>query len=218
MKNNEGKDHQQGDSGGSSRRDGGPSKNRRYRILETFLQNQAPLRRFISRYLISTHDIEDIAQEAFLRAYEAEKKKRIDEPKAFLFRIAKNLLLSEYSKKSRKITDYIADFEYTEVLLDNESLEANVMAQQKLGIFCEAVATLPPQCRRVFLLKKVYGMSHKEIAEHMGIAVSTIEKHLVKGIRQCNSVIAERYGDEISPGRTAERSPSESSREKGRIK
>ncbi len=171
--------------------------NRRYNILETFLQNQVSLKHFISRHLIPTPDIEDISQEAFLRAFEAEKKKRIDEPKAFLFRIAKNLVLSEFSKKSRKITDYIEDFEYSEILLEDDNLEANVMAQQKLGIFCEAVATLAPQCRKVFLLKKVYGMSHKEISEHLGIAISTTEKHLVKGIRQCNNVIAERYRDRI---------------------
>ena len=167
----------------------------RFRILKTFQGNRASLRHYISRFLIPAHDIEDIAQEAFLRAYEVEKTKRIDEPKAFLFRIVKNLILTEFAKNSRRLTDYIADFGDENVLATGHSLEDDVMAQQKLGIYCEAVATLPPQCRKTFLLKKVYGMSQQEIAARLGIAVSTVEKHLSKAIRQCEQVISGRYGE-----------------------
>lgn len=181
--------------GASEGRDARSGSEGRFRILATFLHHRTSLRRFLSRYLLSTQDVEDIAQEAFLRAFEAEKKRVIDEPRAFLFRIAQNLVMSEFNRKSRKITDYIEDYEGSDVLLDVSTLEDNVMAQQKLGIYCEAVASLPLQCRRVFLLKKVYGMSHNEIAAHLGIAVSTIEKHLAKGIRQCSRVVAERYGE-----------------------
>lgn len=165
-------------------------------VLSAFMNNQVSLRSFISRYMVTKHDIDDVSQETFLRAFKAERNKEIDQPKAFLFRIAKNLMLSEFSKKSRKITDYIEDFERSEVLLDGDSLEANVMAQQKLGIYCEAVASLPPQCRRAVLMRKVYGMPIKEIARRLDISISTAEKHLTKGVRQCNAVIAERY-DEV---------------------
>ena len=168
---------------------------RRYTILETFLRNRASLRNFISRYIISSHDIEEVSQETCLRAYRAAQKKPIEAPKAFLFQIAKHLVLSELSRKSRKLTDYIEDFEYEAILLDDLNVEASVMAQQQFGIFCEAVATLPPQCCRAVLMKKVYGMSNKEIARRMGIALSTVEKHLVRGIRQCNAIIAERYAE-----------------------
>jgi RNA polymerase sigma-70 factor (ECF subfamily) len=169
------------------------SREKKRGVLNAFIDNQIPLRRFISRYMFSMHDIDDVSQEVFLRAYNAEKKGPVHQPKAFLFRIAKNLMLTEFSKKSRKLTDYIADFEYTEVLASDETLETSLMAQQKLGIYCEAVATLPEKCRRVVLMKKVYGLSHKEIAVKMGIQVSTVEKHLTKGVRQCHAIMAERY-------------------------
>ena len=57
---------------------------------------------------------------------------------------------------------------------------------------CEAVAELAPQCRQVYLLRKVHGLSHKEIAVHLGIAVSTVEKHLMKAIEQCERYVRER--------------------------
>lgn len=181
---------------------------RRSGIIEAFFNNQASLRSFISRYMVSSDEIEDVSQETFLRAYQAEQGKEISEPKAYLFRVAKNLMLSEFSKKSRKITDYIEDFEDSEVLLEGENLESNVMAQQKLGIYCEAVASLPPQCRRVVLMKKVYGMPHKEIAKRLNLSVSTVEKHLAKGVRDCSATMTLRYqegsGQEGSGARQAQ--------------
>jgi RNA polymerase sigma factor (sigma-70 family) len=70
------------------------------------------------------------------------------------------------------------------------------MAQQKLGIYCEAVASLPTQCRRVVIMKKVYAMQNKEIARRLDLSVSTVEKHLTKGIRRLNSTITSRYGEQ----------------------
>lgn len=168
----------------------------RLAILTEFKNSQLSLRSFIARYVISPQDIDDVSQETFLRAYKAEKEKEIEHPKAFLFQIAKNLMLSEFSRKARKITDYIEDYDGTQELLNTDNLESNVMAQQKLGIYCEAVASLPTQCRRVVIMKKVYGMQNKEIARRLDLSVSTVEKHLSKGIRRLNSTITTRYGEQ----------------------
>lgn len=170
----------------------------RFVILTEFKKSQLSLRSFISRYVISPQDIDDVSQETFLRAYRAEKDKEedIEHPKAFLFRIAKNLMLSDFSSKARKITDYIEDYDASEELLNTDNLESNVMAQQKLGIYCEAVASLPTQCRRVVIMKKVYGMQNKEISRRLELSVSTVEKHLTKGIRRLNSTITSRYGEQ----------------------
>ena len=177
----------------------------RLAIIDAYLQNQSVLRSYISRFLVSSHEIDDVSQETFLRAYNAEKKKVIDEPKAFLFRIAKNLMLSELKKTSRKVTDYIDDIDHYDLLDEGLKLEDDIMAQQKLGIYCEAVASLPPKRRKVVLMKKVYGMSHKEIAQRMGTTVSAVEKHLLLGGKACLGVIANRY-PEHAAGKSAEKS------------
>ncbi|MCB1674664.1 MAG: helix-turn-helix domain-containing protein [Halioglobus sp.] len=52
-------------------------------------------------------------------------------------------------------------------------------------LFTEAAKTLPAQCQRVFLLKRVYGYSHKEIARELGISISTVEKHAAAGLKRC---------------------------------
>ncbi|MFT5277287.1 MAG: RNA polymerase sigma factor (sigma-70 family) [Granulosicoccus sp.] len=171
------------------------SSKSRFGILTEFKNSQLSLRNFISRYVVSPHDIDDVSQETFLRAYKAEQEKEIEHPKAFLFRIAKNLMLSEFSRKAKKITSYIEDYDNSEDFLNSANLEQDILAQQKLGIYCEAVASLPPQCRRVVVMKKVYGMKNKEIASRLELSVSTVEKHLSKGIRQSNAIFVQRYGD-----------------------
>jgi len=165
-------------------------------VLGAFKLHQLSLKRFIGRYLNNAQDIEDVTQEAFLRAYKAERSTDVRQPKSFLFRIAKNVAISQLRTKSRQITDYIEDQPNSDVLLNEWSAEDEVMAQQKLGIHCEAVAALPPKCRQVYLLRKVYGMSHKEIAARLQIAISTVEKHLLKGVEACDRFIQKRTAEQ----------------------
>ena len=58
------------------------------------------------------------------------------------------------------------------------------------------MAELTPQVRRVYLMRKVYGMSHKEISATMGIARSTVEKHLTTGIMACERYVNKRTGSD----------------------
>jgi len=77
------------------------------RLLMAFEKHHSALKRFIARYLNNHHDIEDVAQESFLRAFRAGMDYKVEQPKSFLFRIAKNVAISELRLKSRQITDYI---------------------------------------------------------------------------------------------------------------
>ena len=161
-------------------------------IYDAYTRHQAALKRYISRFLPNSYDIEDVSQETFLRAFTTEKSREIEQPKSFLFRIAKHVALTQLTQKSRQITDYLEDFDESEVLLTEDTVEDELIARETLGIHCEAVAGLPPQCRRVYLMRKVYGMSHKEIAGQLGIAVSTVEKHLIKGVKLCDRYVREK--------------------------
>jgi len=157
------------------------------RLLIAFEKHHSALKRFIARYLNNHHDIEDVAQESFLRAFRAGMDYKVEQPKSFLFRIAKNVAISELRLKSRQITDYIEDQVGEDALNNQWSLEDDAIARERLATQCDAVALLAPQCRRVYILRKVHGMTHKEIAERLNISTKTVEKHLYKGIAACDS-------------------------------
>ena len=156
-------------------------------IEVAYLDNQGGLRRFIRRLFGRACDVDDIAQETFLKAVAAERRGRIDNPKAYLYQAARNVALTELAKKSRQIVDYIEDAALTEVSSNEPSAEAHASGRERLALFCEALATLPLQCRRVFLMRKVQGCSHKEISRRLGISVSTVEKHLAAGLLRCDA-------------------------------
>lgn len=161
-------------------------------VSAAFVANIDFLKRFLARFFSDRQDIEDVAQEAFLRAYVAEQKKDIEQPKAFLFRIARNLALTQLTRKSRQITDYIEDFADPTVIESGETVDGEVEALESFGLYCEAVAALPEKCRQVFLLRKVHGLTHKEIAERMSMSVSSVEKYLRRGILECRAYVLER--------------------------
>ena len=157
-------------------------------IYSTFIESEALLKRFIRRFLYKREDIDEIAQETFLRAYKATQGRDIDSPKAYLFQVARSLAYKELSRKTRKLTDYLDDA-LEDKVGHGDSLEEEVAAQQKVSLFLEGVAELPDQCRRVFLMRKVQAMSYKEIAAELKISVSAVEKHLALGAERCKKYV-----------------------------
>ncbi len=182
-------------------------------ISAAFVENHAFLKRFLARFFSDRQDIEDVAQEAYLRAYVAEQQKEIEQPKAYLFRIAKNLALTKLTKKSKKITDYLEESGASVVIECGAAADSEAEAQESLGLYCEAIAALPEKCRQVFLLRKVHGLAHKEIAQRMSLSVSSVEKYLLRGILECKAFVQEHEGR--VPNRQAS-TAAESGREKSR--
>ena len=161
-------------------------------ITEAYVKYELAIKRFVSKFLPRPHDVEDVSQEAFLKAYAAERKHDIDQPKSYLFRVAKHIAISKLRKDARQPLSFIEDFDILDVIGESSTVEDEIMAREQLGLRCDAVAALSPQVRRAYLMRKVYGMSYKQIAERLNISNSTVEKHLAKGILQCESFVRER--------------------------
>ena len=153
-------------------------------VVAAFREHESALRAFVSRLVATRDEVDDVTQEAFLRAFNAEKARRVRRPRSFLFTIARNLVLSDLGRKSHQLTESMADLDDLTVL-DDCKVEAEIEAEESFAEYCRAVSRLPVQCRRVFLLRKIYGLTHREIGNRLGIAVSTVEKHLAKGVREC---------------------------------
>jgi RNA polymerase sigma factor (sigma-70 family) len=158
-------------------------------LARVFLGYRKALARLVAR-IVKPHDIEDIVQETYIRIYQASQKRRIFHPKSFMLRTARNLALNHAAR---------ADALNYQVYVDegdpaNEALESIVgagvveapdtlmQAEEEFLLFCRSVRDLSPQCRRAFILRKVYGLSQREVAKQLGISESTVEKHIARGI------------------------------------
>jgi len=143
------------------------------------------LARFAYRYLKKPQEIEDVVQEAFVKVIEAQQRCDISYPKSYLYQTVKNLALKQLDKSDYRLTDTVGDLLPQSVLLETPSIEQEFESRQRFELFCRAVRELPVKCQRIFILRRVYGYSQKEIAEKMSISVKTVEAHLTKAIVRC---------------------------------
>lgn len=181
-------------------------------ISSIFVEHSSFLKKFLARFLQREQDIEDVAQEAYLKAYKVEQDRGgIEQPKAFLFTIAKNLALNELTRKSRQMTDYIEEKQAPILIMGSATVENELEAEQSLRLYCEAVSQLPEKCRRVYLLRKVHRLTHKQIADRLGISRSMVEKHLRIGALSCRDYMLKR-GSDFTPGKTLTEARPESPR------
>ncbi len=161
----------------------------RTQITRAFLEQQGPLKSFISRFIRRPQDIDDIAQETFVRAFRAEKKGEIQHPKAYIYRVARNLAFETLTKKTTQLTCYIEDSCDESLLQSEENVEDNMIVTERFERVKVAIAELPPQCQRVFIMHKVYGFKYREISQQLEISVSTVEKHIMSGLKKCRQSV-----------------------------
>lgn len=179
------------------------------RILTAFLENRDALRRYVQRYVFRSEDVEDLVQETFIHAFAAETSRHVRFPKAFLFRVARNLALNERTKIAHATTQLLEDLPDPSVIRDVSQAAADeeMYARQQVRLLAQAVAALPPQCSRVFLLRKVQGLSYKQIAARLNISVSTVEKHVALGLLRCGEYLRQQGyevgGEPAKPDRPA---------------
>jgi RNA polymerase sigma-70 factor (ECF subfamily) len=171
-----------------------------FRVFNAFRNSEQALRSFLYRFISNRDDIEDICQETLVCALEAERSTEINEPRAFLFGVARNLMRKQLDRQSRSLIDFVEDYTQAQCESPEPTVDRIVDDRQRMLEFAGTVATLPPQCQRVFIMKKVFGYSHKEIAAELQISVSTVEKHVAAGLKRCLDELESRQQQE--PGAT----------------
>jgi RNA polymerase sigma-70 factor (ECF subfamily) len=152
------------------------------------------LTRFLQRNWRAEAEIADLRQEAYARVYEAAQRERPLQVKPFLFQVARNLMIDRLRKQSVVSLETMADFDLLSVSDDKPSSEAYVAARQELRLLQTALDDLPPRCREVVLMRKIEGLSQKEVAKRMGITIETVENQVAKGVRLLAQALGGRRG------------------------
>jgi RNA polymerase sigma-70 factor (ECF subfamily) len=142
----------------------------------------APLRRYLARLLGDTNEAQDVAHDAYLRVYPTVTEQRSDHPEALLYTTARRLAINRLKRRSiSPLSRTAADYETAASAAPG--VGEQVMARQELDLLHRAIADLPEGCRAVLLLRKVELLSHREIADRLGIAISTVEKQHARALR-----------------------------------
>ncbi len=173
--------------------------NNKDNISKVYLSIRSTLARAVS-HIVPPKEIEDIVQETYVRVCQIENPEDIRHPKSFLLKTAKNLAFDHIKRAETRLAQSMDDeleMEWNEQKARVDDTYDKVAANQEFAHFCEAVRHLPVQCRKVFVLKKVYGYSQKEIASQLQISESTVEKHIANGIKRCTYYMASHTDTQI---------------------
>jgi RNA polymerase sigma-70 factor (ECF subfamily) len=186
------------------------------RYLVASLEFEGVLRACLYRYARNVADVDELLQETYehlLAAGAAPEREEVRSIRAFALTVARNVALSWLRHRQVVPIELVADLEVLDTLDDRDQVEEIVNSHQELALLTRAVARLPERCRQVFTLRKVYGLSQKEIAAALSISENTVEQHLAKGVRLCTaalggSSVAERHVTGLDKARRRAARPS----------
>jgi RNA polymerase sigma-70 factor (family 1) len=167
------------------------SESRTEIFTKLFAESRQALHRYIQRFVGSSETAKEIVQEAFLRTYR--QRESVTTLRAFLFSTARNLAANEYRHRRVMERGAVGHFGDSRVKTEHESLETEVLRDERNRLIQEAIDRLPPQCRAAFALRVFHECSYKEVADRLGISAKTVEKHIARGLRETHSYITRRY-------------------------
>ncbi|HSZ75752.1 MAG TPA: RNA polymerase sigma factor [Rhizomicrobium sp.] len=139
---------------------------------------------YLRRHWRDGSEVADLRQEVYTRICEAAQKEIPHPPaKPFVFAVARNLLADRIRRDHVVTIEAVADLDALNVAVDQPGPDRNAIARDQLRRVQGALNRLPPRCREAVMLKKIEGLSVREIAVRMGIAENTVDRHLTDGAR-----------------------------------
>ncbi|QCI10098.1 sigma-70 family RNA polymerase sigma factor [Pseudomonas putida] len=136
-------------------------------------------------------DAADLAQDTFVRLLQRRETLELSAPRAFLRTVARGLVIDHWRREElhRAYLEALAHLPEAQA----PSAETRELLMELLERIARLLDGLKPKVRRAFLLAQCEGLSHKQIAEHMGISLRSVERHVADALYHCYQL---RYEDE----------------------
>lgn len=159
--------------------------------FETFSREQyTGLLQYLRRRLPNEEDAKDATQESLIRLLHYRETQPASSWKPLLYRIAINVVGEQFRRAGARRANQHMPLEDVEIPSEEPTQEDLVEQQQREALLRDAILSLPPRPRQVYLLSRMDGLSYKQIARHCDISVKTVEKHMTQAL----AMLAERAG------------------------
>jgi RNA polymerase sigma-70 factor (ECF subfamily) len=181
-------------------------------FLRNILPHEAGLRGWLACHQPPKGlEVEDVIQEAYAILADLETVEDIRFPRAYLFQVARSVI-TRHVRRARVVSIHLLDdLTRLEEADDAPSPERIAIDRDQLRWLAAAIAAMPAKTQEAFVLRRVEGLSQREISKRMAISENTVEKHISRGLR----FLIEWFGDggkapaETSKERQPEFAPSD---------
>ncbi|MEG1452274.1 RNA polymerase sigma factor [Brevundimonas sp.] len=170
------------------------------------LPHEADVRRWLRRSRLATAEIEDIVQDAYCRLSALTDTAHILSPRAYFFTVTRNVLLDHVRRARVVRMETVAEIDALNIPWDAPTPEVIAGARRELERISVLISKLPDRCRRIFVMRKIEGLSQREIAATLGVTETIVENDVVRGLRLILKAIAEDEKPETSLSRNKAKS------------
>lgn len=142
-----------------------------------------PLRAFFRKRTADAQEAEDLTQEVFYRVTARTDDIELRNPEGYVFQVAANLLRDRARRSDVELAGRRELAASSEGKFEDISPERVLLAKTRLQEVQRALAELPERTRTVFILQRFEEFTYKDIAKHLGISTSLVEKLMMDAIK-----------------------------------
>jgi len=147
------------------------------------LPHEAAVRAWLMRWTSCEQDIDDVIQEAYCRLAAMDDVSHIANGRAYLFQTTRNIVLEQARRSKIVRIDNVMDMGALSIVDETPPMDRVVSGVRELQRVEQLIEGLPLKCRRVFILRRIHGVSQREIARMFGISQNAVEKQATRGLK-----------------------------------
>ena len=160
------------------------------------LPHEADVRAWLRRSLVVSGEVDDVVQEAYCRLADVKNHERIASPRAYFFQTARSIVLEQMRRARIVRIEAVTEIDALRIELDEPSPERIAGGRRELARVMDIVAALPDRARRIFEMRKIQGLSQREIALALGVSENIVENESARGLKAVLAAL------EATPGQT----------------
>jgi RNA polymerase sigma factor (sigma-70 family) len=161
----------------------GISRERALWLSRHVLPHEPALRSWLMAKHVAGLEVDDIVQETYAKLAAIKTVDNIRNPKSYFFQTAYSILITQFRRSRVVSITAMGDMELLPVPSPEPLADRQLEDRDQLREIAAAIASLPRSCREVFLLRRVHGLSQREVARKLGLSENTIEHHMTRSIR-----------------------------------
>jgi RNA polymerase sigma factor (sigma-70 family) len=172
-------------------------------VTRAVLPHEPAVRTWLARSLVNPADIDDLIQEAYCKLARVEAFEAIERPDGYFFRVVRNLLLNQLRHarlvRIEALNSVGSGVEQLAYADDAPSPEQAAGAQRELARVKARIDALPERCRAIFRLRKLEGLSQREIAARLGVSENVVEHETARGLKLVMAALADDASRTVRP-------------------
>lgn len=150
------------------------------------------LRAYLRHRFPTIADVDDIVQETYARLFQQRRDGRTFEARSYLFPIARNLAIDIFRRSRTVAVGGPGELARFGTFAETPNAAESACREQEVALLHQAIAELPRRCREVFSLRRLHGLSHREIAQRLHISENTVDAQLCTAIFRCRQFFLAR--------------------------